>query len=194
MGEPDFPLFPLGMFILPGQRVKLQIFEPRYLDMISDRMRRGATFGVVQIREGHEVGEAPLFFPVGTEVAIVDFSQQENGLLGIEILGQRRFKVNTSRVQPDQLLMADVEWLADEGSAAISDDVEKLNLLLQKLRNHPGVAQLQLPDADTLSQLGWQLSLLLPLSLPEKMQLWETPDPEQRLDMVAKHVDQLSGR
>lgn len=194
MGEPDFPLFPLGMFMLPGQRVQLQIFETRYLDMISDRMRHNATFGVVQIREGHEVGEAPLFFPVGTEVAIVDFTQQDNGLLGIAIEGKRRFRVQESQVRSDQLLVAQVEWLPDEGEEPISDTFDDLRLLLRKLRSHPGVGQLQLPKADTLSQLGWQLSLLLPLSLPEKMRLWEESDPTHRLELTAGQVEYLRGR
>ena len=51
----DIPLFPLGTVLFPSGRLPLQIFERRYVDMISKCMREGAGFGVVWIRRGSEV-------------------------------------------------------------------------------------------------------------------------------------------
>lgn len=192
-----FPLFPLSQLLLPGQLMALQIFEPRYLTMISAQLKQDAGFGVVQIREGREVGQAPLIFPVGTEAVIVDWSQKAGGLLVVQIEGRRRFRVAQSEVQPDQLLTAEVEWLADEHEnsqalAAISAEYDGLLQLLDQLKEHPAVAQLHLAPATNASQLGWQLSQLLPLSLPDKMALWEVQDPYIRLEHIAERVARLS--
>jgi hypothetical protein len=54
------------------------------------------------------------------------------------------------------------------------------------------VAQLHLAPATNASQLGWQLSQLLPLSLPDKMALWEVQDPYIRLEHIAERVARLS--
>ena len=83
----SYPLFPLQQCLLPGQRLALQIFEPRYLRLISDCLKADRGFGVVQIHEGREVGQLPTIYPVGTEAVIVDWYQQPDGLLGIEIEG-----------------------------------------------------------------------------------------------------------
>ena len=54
----ELPLFPLGTLLLPHGRLPLQIFERRYIDMISACMREGTGFGVVWIRTGSEVAQA----------------------------------------------------------------------------------------------------------------------------------------
>ena len=53
----SYPLFPLNTVLFPGCILDLQIFEARYLDMVSACMRRGEGFGVVALLEGREVGE-----------------------------------------------------------------------------------------------------------------------------------------
>jgi Lon protease-like protein len=55
----DLPLFPLGTLLLPHGRLPLQIFERRYIDMISKCMREGTRFGVVWIKKGSEVAQWP---------------------------------------------------------------------------------------------------------------------------------------
>lgn len=52
-------LFPLNTVLFPGCALDLQLFEARYLDMISRCMKKGESFGVVCILDGKEVGMAP---------------------------------------------------------------------------------------------------------------------------------------
>jgi Lon protease-like protein len=54
----DFPLFPLGLVVLPGEAVPLHIFEERYKTMIDDCRERDSEFGVVWLADDglHEVG------------------------------------------------------------------------------------------------------------------------------------------
>ena len=109
------PLFPLSAVLFPGCMLDLQIFEARYLDMISRCMKQEQGFGVVCILDGAEVGEAAAqFSAIGCEALIRDFQQLPNGLLGIRVEGGRRFRVQRARVLPDQLTLAEVEWLDEQ--------------------------------------------------------------------------------
>ena len=55
----ELPLFPLQAVLLPGARLALRIFEPRYVDLVRDCARDGSGFGVCAIAEGSEVGAPP---------------------------------------------------------------------------------------------------------------------------------------
>jgi len=189
---PSIPLFPLSTLLLPGMRMPLQIFEQRYLAMVSDCLKSDSGFGVVLIREGHEVGEVPQVFSVGVYGRIVDWDKQTNGLLGITVLGERKFRTVSMAAQPDKLLMAEVEFLPDEPVAEIEDRHMDLVALAQQLSEHPAVARLGLPTIKDASTLGWQLTQLLPLSNPDKVALLEMDDPLLRLDELDERVQRLS--
>ena len=64
------PLFPLDTVLFPGCALELQIFEARYLDMVSQCLKAGHGFGVVHILDGREVGAAPTAF-ASTMAALV---------------------------------------------------------------------------------------------------------------------------
>lgn len=53
----DLPIFPLSSVLFPGGVLPLRIFEPRYMDMVRERMQRDAPFGICLITRGGEVGE-----------------------------------------------------------------------------------------------------------------------------------------
>ena len=56
------PLFPLNAVLFPGGVLPLRVFEPRYLDMVSDSLRNETAIGVVLIKDGRETGQAPNTF------------------------------------------------------------------------------------------------------------------------------------
>ena len=95
----NIPLFPLHTVLYPHGRMPLRIFEPRYVDMVSECMKTGRGFGVCLIRQGSETGPAATCFNTGTYAEIIDFSRQADGLLTITIEGKRRFKVLQTGVQ-----------------------------------------------------------------------------------------------
>ena len=76
------PLFPLNTVMFPGGVLPLRIFEPRYLDMVSDCMRGDVPIGVVLIRDGLEVGRAAQTYDVGTLGVISYWNRRSDGLLG----------------------------------------------------------------------------------------------------------------
>jgi len=188
-------LFPLNTVLFPGCILDLQIFEARYLDMISRCMKQGSGFGVVCILEGQEVGDAPEGFAmVGCEALIRDFQQQDNGLLGIRVEGGRRFRVLGSELQRDQLTVAEVEWLDEVPEQPLQDEDEDLVALLKALAEHPMVAALNMgSEAVGQQSLANQLAYLLPFSELDKIDLLELDDPQQRLDAIQVLLDELQG-
>lgn len=191
----NFPLFPLNTVLFPGCMLDLQIFEARYLDMVSACMRRGEGFGVVGILEGQEVGAAAgRHAEVGCEALIRDFQQRPNGLLGIRVEGGRRFLVERSAVQADQLTLAEVRWLDEQADAPLRAEHADLAALLNALNEHPLVSGLGMAGAVVGQQaLANQLAYLLPFSVEEKLQALREADPAQRLAQIQHLLDRLQG-
>ncbi len=170
----------------------LQIFEPRYMSMLTECLKQDSGFGVLLIREGREVGEVPQVFPVGVYAHIEDWHQQENGLLGIKVRGGRKFRVLKTFSGDDQGMSAEVLFLPEEPVLEIGEQYMDLLGLLSQLQEHPAVQALALPAVKDASQLGWQLTQLLPLSRPDKVALLELDNPEERLDQLTERIDRLA--
>ena len=188
-------LFPLNTVLFPGCTLDLQIFEARNLDMIGRCMKQGSGFGVVCLLDGDEMGIAPEGYAlVGCEARIIDFKQQDNGLLGIRVMGGRRFRVLSAQVQRDQLTVADVEWLQELPEQPLQDEDADLMALLKALAEHPMVEALDMgTDAAGQQSLANQLAYLLPFTELDKIDLLQLDDPQQRLDAIQALLDELQG-
>lgn len=191
----SFPLFPLNTVLFPGCRLDLQIFEARYLDMIGRCMKQNGGFGVVGIVEGEEVGDAPERYSlVGCEALIRDWQQRPNGLLGIRVEGGRRFRVLSSNVQPDQLTVAEVEWLDEQPDQPLTKEHDELAALLEALSMHPMVSALEMGgEVNGQQELACQLAYLLPFERDQKQVLLEMDDPTVRLARIQVLLEQLQG-
>ena len=188
-------LFPLNAVLFPGCVLDLQLFEARYLDMIGRCMKQGAGFGVVCITQGSETGSAPGGYSlIGCEALVQDFQQQDNGLLGIRVVGGRRFRVVAAEVQRDQLLVADVVWLDEPEERPLQEEDADLVALLEALAEHPMVASLNMGVSATGQQsLSNQLAYLLPFTEEDKIELLEIDDPEERLVAIQELLDEMQG-
>ena len=194
----ELPLFPLGTVLFQGGTLQLQIFEPRYLDMVSRCMREGEPFGVVLIRQGSDTwrpgAEGPDLFEIGTAARIVDFNQLGNGRLGITARGERKFRVRSTREQADHLLLGQVTYLPEEPAVAVGREHQDLVDLLSELMTHPGVKQLKLDiDLDDARSVGWRLSELLPIEAEIKQSLLQLQLPRERLQELTRLVNKLRG-
>lgn len=188
-------LFPLQLVLFPGLSLDLQIFEQRYLRLVSETLRSGKSFGIVPITEGTETAGETSFFANGTSVLIKDWDQLDNGLLGISVEGQRRFEVVSTDVDPDNLIWADVRWLDTEPDVQVSEDYLGLQELLTDLAKHPGAATFRLnPDTCNATELGFQLAQVLPLEDEQKLELLCMHNPIERLEVLSDLVENLSQR
>jgi hypothetical protein len=121
--SPSLPLFPLGTVLLPGSPLPLRIFEPRYRQLVADLLelpvgKRG--FGVVAIREGHEVGPDSVraLYDVGCLALVTDIEESADGTFEVASVGTTRFRV-TSLDRERPYLRAAVDWLPEDvGEAA----------------------------------------------------------------------------
>ncbi|MGL6161344.1 LON peptidase substrate-binding domain-containing protein [Microbulbifer sp.] len=189
---PQIPLFPLGMALFPGVTLPLRIFEQRYLRLVTETLKTDSGFGVALIREGKEVGRASVW-PVGLTVQIVDWSQGEEGLLHIQVRGQRRFRILETHRAEDGLLIGDeVEWLPDEPARPVPVNCDGLLEVLRELKQHAAMLSLQFAPVDSADALSWQLAQLLPLEDRVRVELLATSDPLERLATIAASLDRWS--
>ena len=195
----EMPLFPLGVVLFEGGRLPLRIFEPRYLDMISERMRENSPFGIVLIRSGVDarVGDdasAPEIFELGTEARVVDFNALDGGLLGIVVEGGCKFRIHNTWERDDHLLCGLVESLPGEPSAALSEADRPLIDILKALLKHPMVAKLGLEvDLEDGGAVSRRLAELLPVEPEIKQSLLQLGSPKERLNELRRLVTRLRG-
>jgi Lon protease-like protein len=89
------PVFPLSNFIIfPKTTVPLNIFEPRYLDMINDSMKSDKLIGMIQPLSSNNISQKdPSLHQVGCLGKIISFKETENGHYLIELKGIIRFEI-----------------------------------------------------------------------------------------------------
>jgi len=89
------PIFPLSNFIIfPKTTVPLNIFEPRYIDMINDSMKSDKLIGMIQPLSLNNIGQTdPRLHQVGCLGKIISFKETENGHYLIELKGIIRFEI-----------------------------------------------------------------------------------------------------
>lgn len=166
------PLFPLHAVLFPGGALPLRIFEPRYLDMVSNCMKNETRIGVVLIKNGNEAGVAAKAHDIGTSSFISYWHKRNDGMLGITLTGEQRFHVLSTEIQPDQLIVAEVELLpAIKEHNNIHNSEQLINLLKRIL------SQLEPPFStmktfyDDMDWVSARLVELLPLPLKEKQSM-----------------------
>lgn len=184
MSEPQVALFPLGLVQFPNMPLELQVFEPRYLSMLSDLRRRGAQeFGVVTIRSGHEVGVGNVhaLAEVGCMVHIEATRPQGNRIL-VRAVGTWRFDRIEQLDDGRAYSSARVRRLGDE--PASSADPGAVARLKRALEAYAETVETQLPslpvDAD---ELTWFAAAGGPLTEAEQLRALAAPRAE-RLAML----------
>lgn len=196
------PLFPLRSVLFPRGRLPMQIFEARYIDLVSRAMQTDTGFGVCLLKEGHEsvvAGVKQIVHRTGTYARIVDWETLPNGLLGITAEGTHKFTVQECWAQDDQLLMAKIELAetdySDEGEIPVDQADESLVLLLQELMKHPAIEQLELiVDFSNLREIGWRLSELLPIPSKSKQALLELDSARDRARAIEELLAQMTNQ
>ncbi|HEY0940527.1 MAG TPA: LON peptidase substrate-binding domain-containing protein [Steroidobacter sp.] len=184
------PLFPLNTVLFPGGPLRLRIFEPRYLDMVSHCMRENSNFGVALITEGREAGGTARTTNIGTTARIVDFERLDDGLLGITARGEQRFSIVNVKTQNDGLNIADVNLLPEEPAMEIPEDLGILAELLKQAFVQVGAAYGEAPPLyENASWVGMRLAEILPLPMPEKQQCLEMDNAVERLRLLRERLD-----
>ena len=171
--------------LFPGGPLSLRIFEPRYLDMVAERMRCEQPFGVCLIQHGEEAGDAATPHEVGTLARIIDFQEYDDGVLGINAVGEGRFRVLSTRVQPDQLVIGRVQMLPNEPEETLNEEHAAISELVRTLIERTGPLYEGLPKRyNDPTWLGYRLAEVLPIPLTRKQQFLELDNSLLRLDQI----------
>ena len=106
MKKNDLPkivsVFPLSNFIIfPKTTVPLNIFEPRYIDMINDSMQSNKLIGMIQPKNSVDKDNNPELYDVGCAGKITSFNETEDGRFLIELKGLTRFK-NVKEIETEK--------------------------------------------------------------------------------------------
>jgi Lon protease-like protein len=183
------PLFPLHTVLLPGGPLQLQVFEPRYLDMVGRCMRSGTAFGVVRIVRGLEAGAVTETAQTGTSARIVDFHSLSNGLLGLLCLGERVFRIEGRELQADGLAVGQVSWRPPQPPATVPSQHANLVAALREVLPKLPPAYADIPrNFDDAEWVSFRLLELLPVSPEQRQHSLEAHDPLQRLEWLAPLV------
>ncbi len=88
------PIFPLSNFIIfPRTTVPLNIFEPRYIDMIDDSMKSNKFIGMIQPKSTIDNSTQPILHNIGCLGKITSFKDTNDGTYLIELKGLIRFEI-----------------------------------------------------------------------------------------------------
>jgi Lon protease-like protein len=186
MSDDDLPLFPLPTVLVPGAALGLRVFEPRYLDLVSECGRKGSGFGVCLLMEADGDDGAAAAAAFGTEALIEDFDTGDDGLLTLRVRGARRFHANRMKVRDNGLQVAEVTWCGADPVEPLQPQHGLLASLLQGVLEQVGGEHATDLDAriDDAAWVGWRLVEMLPLEDLQRQQLLQVDDPHERLDRL----------
>jgi uncharacterized protein len=185
-------IFPLGTVLFPGGVLPLRIFEARYVDMVRQCMRNDEPFGVCRITEGNEVGKPAEHEQIGCAARIINFDKEPSGILNLRTIGETRFKIITSQVSVQGLIIAQIEYLATEDDAAIPSDMARCTKIVAQVISElvdtePDAMKRFLEPPYLLESASWvshRLCEILPFAPSSKQLMLELNDPLQRLSIV----------
>ncbi|GAD90830.1 hypothetical protein VHA01S_057_00160 [Vibrio halioticoli NBRC 102217] len=183
-------LFPLSSVVLPEGKMNLRIFEPRYKRMISECCRAGEGFGVCLISEP-TLSSPRKISRVGTLSKTIDFEQLSDGFLGVTIVGTRRFRVKRVWREFDGLRCAEVEYLNNWDSQALSKTDTFISDQLQRVyQRFPEIRSLYsdcfFDDATWVSQRWLEL---LPLEQEQFEHLTSQADCHEAVRFLCQAIE-----
>jgi Lon protease-like protein len=178
---PEIGLFPLGLVLLPSERVPLHVFEPRYKELVGECIAEDDVFGIVlEDEDGRR--------DVGTIAAVIDVVHTfDDGRMNIVVEGRSRFSVDTwtdGRSFPTGA----VKLIEDDDPAALDPaDVERVLELFRRLAE---VADADVDDPDPASgTLSFEVASHVDFGTSPKQELLELRSESERLRRLAEFLD-----
>tara|TARA_B100000787_G_scaffold168074_1_gene156127 strand:- start:2427 stop:3086 length:660 start_codon:yes stop_codon:yes gene_type:complete len=193
------PVFPLSNFIIfPKTTVPLNIFEPRYLDMVNDSMSKNKMIGLVQPKK-NKINLIPDLYDVGCLGKITSFKDTNEGAYLIELSGLSRFKIikEINNNKPYREFQIDYDNFEEDIIPEINklkfSDLELIFKNLKKLFDKKGyVINWKSLEKQDLNETINALAMASPFSLEEKQILLESKNLEIRKNKIAEILNTYS--
>jgi hypothetical protein len=180
------PLFPLSnAVVMPGCQLPLNIFEPRYLNLVFDALGAERLIGMIQVKPGGSDGKEVAIYCTGTAGRIISFNETNDGRLLIVLSGVCRFDIEQEIPTTRGYRRASVVWdrFLDD-----YDDHPRATcprtILLDLLRTYFAVKKLE-TDWSAIERLDDLLLCnvltgVLPLEVAERQALVDAATLEER--------------
>lgn len=177
----QLPIFPLNTLVFPGGVLALRIFETRYLDMIRKCARDNTEFVITLVSDRRSARMS--YAKTATAVRIVDWDTLPDGLLGVTVEGMRRVSIADDEVQPDQLLIAEVETIAEDEDLPLDETFKAWADLIKSVLTHLGEPYSKLEfQLESANWVASRMTEVLPLELSIKQKILEINHPSVRLE------------
>jgi Lon protease-like protein len=190
----QIPVFPLSNFIIfPKATVPLNIFEPRYIDMINDSMKSSKTVGMIQPKSSTSGNNVPELHEVGCLGKITSFKETEDGRYLIELKGLIRFE-NIKELKTEKkyrILNVNYENFIQDLKSEKEDlkfsDLELIFKDLKSLFEKRGfIINWKALEKQSLDETINALAMASPFSLEEKQVLLEAKNLDMRKNKIAE--------
>ncbi len=187
------PVFPLSNFIIfPEMTVPLNIFEPRYLQMINDAMKGSKIIGIIQPKKQNQT--IPSLYNIGCAGKITNYNETDDGRYLIVLSGISRFKIiqeiNTEKLYREcKVNFDDFKIDLNEHKEEIKfSDLELIFKKSKSLFNKQGyIINWKDLELQSLNQTINTISMASPFSLEEKQVLLEAlniSDRKKKLEEI----------
>ena len=187
------PIFPLpSALLLPGGQLPLNIFEPRYLAMVTHALATPTRLiGMLQPLDHHagdDMAEDPGLFETGCAGRLSFFQESDDGRFVVALNGVCRFHRLRQELDPNGFLVADVDWqlFANDLRVDLSAlDRDPLISVLKRYFDMKGFETdwTQIENSDN-HQLLATLSMICPFEVAEKQALLEADSMAKRADLL----------
>ena len=190
----QIPVFPLSNFIIfPKATVPLNIFEPRYIDMINDSMKSSKTVGMIQPKSSTSGNNVPELHEVGCLGKITSFKETEDGRYLIELKGLIRFE-NIKELKTEKkyrILNVNYEnFIQDLKSEKEDLKFSDLDLIFKDLKSlfekRGFIINWKELEKQSLDETINALAMASPFSLEEKQILLEAKNLDARKSMISE--------
>ena len=187
-------VFPLSNFIIfPKTTVPLNIFEPRYIDMINDSMKMNKLIGMIQPKTSYKNQVIPELHDVGCMGKITSLRETEDGRFLIELKGLIRFK-KVKEIMTDKkyrVLEVNYEDFYEDLENNIEDlkfsDLELIFKDLKSLFDKRGfIINWKALEKQSLNETINALAMASPFSLEEKQILLEAKNLDKRKNKISQ--------
>ena len=190
----QIPVFPLSNFIIfPNTTVPLNIFEPRYIDMINDSMKSSKMIGMIQPKNLVKDNDIPKLHEIGCLGKITSFKETEDGRYLIELKGIIRFRNIKECNTEKKYRILDVNYenflqdLKDEKEDLKFSDLELIFKDLKSLFEKRGfIINWRALEKQSLDETINALAMASPFSLEEKQVLLEAKNLNTRKNKIAE--------
>ena len=190
----QIPVFPLSNFIIfPKTTVPLNIFEPRYIDMINDSMKSNKLIGMIQPKTSNIKQIKPELHEVGCLGKITSFRETEDGRFLIEVKGLIRFKKIAELDTENKYRVLEVNFkdfyqdLENKKENLKFSDLELIFKDLKSLFEKRGfIINWKALEKQSLDETINALAMASPFSLEEKQVLLEAKDLKIRKTKIAE--------